>query len=65
MVDNGYLKKFDMGMTCCPWGHGLLLQKKKKLYASVAVPLAPVRVPSQRSIAQSVSCQLMTRVIMN
>ena len=39
-------------MTCCPWSHGL---RPKKLEASVAVPPAPVRVPSQRQLAQSVA----------
>ena len=33
--------------TCCPWSHGLRRKKKKKLSVSVAVPPAPVRVPSQ------------------
>ena len=31
--------------TRCPWSHGL--RPKKKLSVSVAVPPAPVRVPSQ------------------
>ena len=35
--------------TCCPWSHGL--RQKKSL--SVAVPPAPVRVPSQRPLAPS------------
>ena len=34
----------------CPWSHGLW---PKKLLVSVAVPLAPVQVPSQRSLAPS------------
>ena len=34
--------------TCCPWSHGL---RPKKRSVSVAVPPAPVRVPSQRSAA--------------
>ena len=39
-------------LTCCPWSHGL---RPKKLSVSVAVPPAPVRVPSQRPLAPSVS----------
>ena len=35
----------------CPWSHGL---QPKKLYASVAVPPAPVRVPRQRPLAPSI-----------
>ena len=38
--------------TYCPWSHGL---RPKKLSVSVAVPPAPVRVPSQRPLAPSVS----------
>ena len=38
--------------TYCPWSHGL---RPKKLSVSVAVPPAPVRVPSQRSLAPSVA----------
>ena len=38
--------------ACCSWSHGL---RPKKLSVSVAVPLAPVRVPSQRPLAPSVS----------
>ena len=38
--------------TCCPWSHGLW---PKKLSVSVAVPPAPVRVPSQRPLAPSVT----------
>jgi hypothetical protein len=38
--------------TCCPWSHGLRL---KKLLVSVAVPPAPVLVPSQRLFAPSVA----------
>ena len=38
--------------VCWPWSHGL---RPKKLYASVAVPLAPVRVPSQWPLAPSVT----------
>ena len=37
----------------CPWSHGL--RPKKKLSVSVAVPPAPVRVPSQRPLAPSVA----------
>ena len=37
-------------MNCCPWSHGL---RPKKLLVSVAVPPAPVRVPSQRPLAPS------------
>ena len=37
---------------CCPWSHVL---RPKKLQASVAVPPAPVRVPSQRPLAPSVA----------
>ena len=36
----------------CPWSHGL---GPKKLSASVTVPPAPVRVPSQRPLAPSVA----------
>ena len=39
-------------MTCCPWSHGL---RPKELLVSVAVPPAPVRVPSQRPLAPSVA----------
>ena len=39
-------------LTCCPWSHGL---RPKKLSVSVAVPPAPVRVPSQRPLAPSVA----------
>ena len=39
-------------ITCCPWSHGL---RPKKLSVSVAVPPAPVRVPIQRPLAQSVA----------
>ena len=35
-----------------PWAP---VKKKKKLLVSVAVPLAPVRVPSQRLLAPSVA----------
>ena len=35
-----------------PWSHGL---RPKKLSVSVAVPPAPVRVPTQRSLASSVA----------
>ena len=38
--------------TCCPWSHGL---RPKKLSVSVAVPPAPVRVPSQRPLPPSVA----------
>ena len=38
--------------TCCPRSHGLL---SKKLSVSVAVPPAPVRVPSQMPLAPSVA----------
>ena len=38
--------------ACCSWSHGL---RPKKLSVSVAVPPAPVRVPSQRPLAPSVS----------
>ena len=41
-----------MEITCCPWSHGL---RPKKLQACVAVPPAPVRVPSQRPLAPSVA----------
>ena len=43
MVEDGY---------CCPWNHGL---QPKKHYASVAVPPAPVRVPSRRPLAPSIA----------
>ena len=33
--------------SCCPWSHGL---RPKKLLVTVAVPPAPVRVPSQRPL---------------
>ena len=36
-------------ICCCPWSHGLW---PKKLSVSVAVPPAPVRVPSQRPLAR-------------
>ena len=36
--------------SCCPWSHGLRPKK-----TSVAVPPAPVRVPSQRPLASSVA----------
>ena len=39
-------------LNCCPWSHGL---HPKKLLASVAMPPAPVRFPSQRPLAPSVS----------
>ena len=39
-------------MSSCPWSHGL---RPKKLSVSVAVPPAPVRVPSQRPLAPSVA----------
>ena len=35
--------------TCCPWNHG------QNNFVSVAVPPAPVRVPSQRPLAPSVA----------
>ena len=38
-----------------PVVHGAMLSDQTKLKASVAVPLSPVWVPSQRSIAPSVS----------
>ena len=38
--------------TCCLWSHGL---RQKRLYASVAVSPAPVRVPSERSFGPSVA----------
>ena len=38
--------------TCCPWSYGLW---PKKLSVSVAVPPAPVRVPSQRPLVPSVA----------
>ena len=38
--------------TCCQWSHE---QRPKKLLVSEAVPPAPVRVPSQRPLAQSVA----------
>ena len=37
---------------CCPWSHGL---RPKKFQTSVAVPPAPVRVPSQSPLAPSVA----------
>ena len=44
---------YPVSMTCCcPWSHGL---QPKKLSVSVAVPPAPVRVPSQRPLAPSVA----------
>ena len=39
-------------MTCCPWGHGL---RAKKLLINEILPSAPVRVPSQRSLASRVT----------
>ena len=39
-------------MICCPWSHR---HRPKKLLASVVVPPAPVQVPSQRSLALSVT----------
>ena len=42
----------SLGITCCPWSHGL---RPKKLSVSVAVPPAPIRVPSQRPLAPSVT----------
>ena len=44
-----------MHYACCSWSHGLRPKKKKKLSVSVAVPLAPIRVPSQRPLAPSVA----------
>ena len=38
--------------TCCPWSHWL---RPKKLLVSVAMPPAPVRVPSQRPLAPMVA----------
>ena len=38
--------------ACFPWSHG---QQPKKLYSSVAVPPAPIRVPSQRPLAPHVT----------
>ena len=38
--------------SCCPWIHGL---RPKKLSVSMAVPPAPVRVPSERPLAPSVA----------
>ena len=38
--------------ACCPWSHGL---RPKNLSVSVAVPPAPVRVPSQRPLSPSVA----------
>ena len=38
--------------TCCQWTHGL---RPKELLVTVAVPPAPVRVPSQRPLAPSVA----------
>ena len=39
-------------MFLCSWSHRL---RPEKLQASVAVPAAPVRVPSQRPLAPSVT----------
>ena len=44
-----------MHYACCSWSHGLRPKKKKKLSVSVAVPLAPIRVPSQSPLAPSVA----------
>ena len=41
---------FNVLKTYCPWSHGLW---PKKNFVSVAVPPAPVRVPSQRPLAPS------------
>ena len=43
---------FSFATSCLSWGHGL---RQQKLLASVAVPPAPVRVPSQRPLAPSVA----------
>ena len=42
----------EIKMPSCPWSHGLL---PKILSVIVAVPPVPVRVPSQRPVAPSVS----------
>ena len=42
----------SLKMSCCLWSHGL---RPKKLLVSVAVPLAPVPVPSQRPLAPNVA----------
>ena len=39
-------------LACCPWSHGL---RPKKLHASMAVLPAPVRVPSHKLLAPSVT----------
>ena len=47
-----------LGLICvcaCPAVHGAIGCGHKKLLISVAVPPAPVRVPSQRPLAQSVA----------
>ena len=46
------LEYSDERKTYYPWSHGL---RPKKLLASVAVPAAPVRVPSQRLLAPSIA----------
>ena len=40
------------GYSCCPWSNGL---QSRKLLASVAVPPAPVQIPSQSPLALSVA----------
>jgi hypothetical protein len=42
----------DQSIPCCPWSHGL---RPKKLSVSVAMPTAPIRVPSQRPLAPNVT----------
>ena len=44
-----------MMLDCGPVVHGAMGCGQKKLSVSVAVPPAPVRVPSQRPLAPSVS----------
>ena len=45
-------RKYIFYQPSCPWSNGL---RPKKLSVSVAVPPAPVRVPSQRPLALSVA----------
>ena len=47
-----FLVLYSVYLSCCPWSHGL---RSKKNLVSVAVPPAPVRVPSQRPLAPSVA----------
>ena len=55
LIDRQFLTAIDTYFrkrTCSPWSHGL---RPKNLWASVVAPPAPVRIPSQRPLAPSVT----------